>query len=78
LQRLHDHFAAFRPVRRGGQLDAVTTLGPKVQYAYNLMAGGANNSRLFTMTYPNSRVINYNYNTGLDSSRRSRTVPQRW
>jgi len=26
---------------------------PKVQYSYNLMAGGTNNSRLTSMTYPN-------------------------
>src|SRR5206468_5751478 len=41
---------------------------PKVQYAYTEMAGAANNSRLTSMTYPNGRVINYNYNTGVDSS----------
>ena len=41
---------------------------PVVQYAYNQMSGGANNSRLTNMTYPNGRVINYNYNSGLDSS----------
>src|SRR5438552_8311571 len=32
------------------------------------MAGGANNSRLVSMTYPNGRVLNYNYNAGLDNS----------
>src|SRR5437868_11791652 len=41
---------------------------PKVQYAYSEMAGGANHSRPTTMTYPNGRVISYNYNTGLDSN----------
>jgi RHS repeat-associated protein len=41
---------------------------PSVQYAYTLMAGGANNSRLTSITYPNGRVIAYNYNTGLDSN----------
>jgi hypothetical protein len=45
-----------------------TSTTPKVQYAYNQMAGGANNSRLTSITYPNGRVINYNYNTGLDST----------
>jgi len=45
-----------------------TGTSPKTQYSYNLMAGGANNSRLTSMTYPNGRVLNYNYNTGLDSN----------
>jgi RHS repeat-associated protein len=39
-----------------------------VQYGYSLMAGGANNSRLTSITYPNGRVLNYNYNAGLDST----------
>ena len=41
---------------------------PSVQYSYNLMSGGTNNSRLVTMTYPNGRVLTYNYNTGLDNN----------
>ena len=49
-----------------GAVNLSTT--PVVQYAYNQMSGGANNSRLTNMTYPNGRVINYNYNSGLDSS----------
>jgi RHS repeat-associated protein len=49
-----------------GAVNTGTT--PKVQYAYSEMAGGANHSRLVSMTYPNGRVLNYNYNTGLDSS----------
>ena len=32
------------------------------------MAGGQNNSRLVSMTYPNGRVLDYNYNSGLDDS----------
>src|SRR5262249_58413774 len=32
------------------------------------MAGGANHSRLISMTYPNGRVLNYNYATGLDNT----------
>ena len=39
---------------------------PKVQYAYNEMSGGANNSRLVSMTYPGGRVLHYGYNAGLD------------
>ena len=32
------------------------------------MANGAKNSRLTSMIYPNGRVLNYNYNAGLDSN----------
>jgi hypothetical protein len=45
-----------------------TSTTPKVQYAYTEMAGGANHSRPITITYPNGRILNYNYNTGLDDS----------
>jgi RHS repeat-associated protein len=41
---------------------------PEVQYQYNEMSNGENNSRLESMTYPNGRVLNYNYNAGLDDS----------
>ena len=45
-----------------------TASTPEVQYAYTKMSGGQNNSRLTAMTYPNGRVIDYVYNTGLDSA----------
>jgi RHS repeat-associated protein len=45
-----------------------TNTTPNVQYTYVDLAGGANNSRLTSMTYPNGRQITYNYNTGLDST----------
>jgi RHS repeat-associated protein len=45
-----------------------TSTTPVVQYGYNLMSGGANNSRLTSMTYPNGRVLTYNYASGVDSS----------
>src|SRR5262249_20396759 len=41
---------------------------PKVQYAYTEMSGGANNSRPTTITYPNGRVITYNYASGVDTT----------
>ncbi|MCI0738942.1 MAG: hypothetical protein L0Y72_07850 [Gemmataceae bacterium] len=41
---------------------------PKVQYAYSEMAGGANHSRLVSMTYPNGDVLNYNYTAALDAA----------
>ena len=40
---------------------------PSVQYARNELAGGANNSRLVSMTYPNGRQLTFNYNTGVDA-----------
>jgi RHS repeat-associated protein len=45
-----------------------TSTTPQVQYAYTEMAGGVNNSRLTSMTYPSGYVLNFNYNTGLDSN----------
>src|SRR5207249_5149672 len=48
----------------GGAVNTATT--PKVQYAYRAMAGGANDSRLVSVTYPNGRVLSCNYATGLD------------
>jgi RHS repeat-associated protein len=45
-----------------------TSTSPKVQYAYVEMASGANNSRMTSMTYPNGRVLRYNYASGLDAS----------
>jgi RHS repeat-associated protein len=43
-----------------------TSSTPAVRYAYSEMAGGANHSRLVSMTDPNGRVITYNYGAGLD------------
>jgi hypothetical protein len=45
-----------------------TSSTPSVQYGYTLMSGGQNNSRLTSITYPNGKVLNYNYNTGVDST----------
>ena len=50
----------------GGAVDTTTT--PKVQYAYSEMAGGANHSRLVSMTYPNGRVLAYDYAAGVDDA----------
>lgn len=40
----------------------------KFQYAYSEMASSANHSRLVSMTYPNGRVLDYTYGSGLDTS----------
>ena len=44
-----------------------TSTSPKVQYAYDEMYGGANESRLVSMTYPNGRQLAYNY-SGSDAA----------
>ncbi len=41
---------------------------PKVQYAYSEMPGGANHSRLTSMTYPDGYAVNYNYSSGLNDA----------
>jgi YD repeat-containing protein len=45
-----------------------TSTSPELQYAYNEMAGGTNNSRPVSMTYPNGRKLDYVYNSGVDST----------
>jgi hypothetical protein len=42
-----------------GAVNTGTT--PSVQYAYTLMSGGVNNSRLTSITYPNNKVLTYGY-----------------
>ena len=41
---------------------------PKVQYAFSEMAGGANHSRATSLTYPNGRVLDYVYGSGLETT----------
>jgi YD repeat-containing protein len=50
----------------GGAVNISTS--PKVQYAYMEMAGGVNNSRLTSITYPSGYVLTYNYSSGLNDS----------
>jgi RHS repeat-associated protein len=47
---------------------AVTGTSANVQYGYSEMAGGANHSRLTSITYASGYVLNYNYGSGLDST----------
>jgi RHS repeat-associated protein len=49
-----------------GPVNTATT--PAVRYAYTEMAGGANNSRLSSLTYPSGYVLTYNYGAGVDAS----------
>ena len=55
-----------------GAVDSSTT--PSVQYAYTEMSGEQNNSRLVSMTYPNGRVLSYNYTAGLDDQHQPAVV----
>jgi YD repeat-containing protein len=45
-----------------------TSTTPVVQYAYSEMAGGANHSRLTSITDPGGAPVVYNYGTGLNNS----------
>ena len=45
-----------------------TSTTPSVQYAYSEMSGGANHSRLTSMTYPNGKVLTFNYSSGVNDA----------
>jgi hypothetical protein len=45
-----------------------TSSTSQVQYGYTQLAGGVNNSRLTSLTYPSGYVLNYNYVSGLDDT----------
>jgi len=45
-----------------------TSTTPVVQYAYAEMAGGVNNSRLTSITYPDGYVLTYNYSSGINNT----------
>ncbi|HEX4612570.1 MAG TPA: RHS repeat-associated core domain-containing protein, partial [Urbifossiella sp.] len=49
-----------------GSVNTSTT--PKVQYAYDEMPSGADESRLETVTYPDGYVLTYHYASGLDAT----------
>jgi hypothetical protein len=44
-----------------------TSTTPKVQYGYS-QPTGANYSRQATLTYPDARVVDYHYDTGIDTT----------
>ncbi|OWK35000.1 Alkaline phosphatase [Fimbriiglobus ruber] len=50
----------------GGAVNTSTT--PEAQYAYTEMAGGVNNSRLTSTTYPDGYVVTDNYASGVDNT----------
>jgi RHS repeat-associated protein len=55
-QEYQDHFGPVNPL-----------LTPKVTYSYSEASGG-NHSRLTTMTYPNGRTVQYEYDPGIDTA----------
>ena len=55
-QEYQDHFGPVNP-----------SLTPKVTYSYSEASGG-NHSRLATMTYPNGRTVQYEYDPGIDTA----------
>ena len=46
----------------------VTGTSPTVYYAYDEMAGGVNDSRMWGMAYPSGRAVDYVYSTTLDAA----------
>jgi RHS repeat-associated protein len=46
----------------------VSGSSPHVQYAYDSGASGSNEIRLNSLTYPNTRVVDYNYASGMDAT----------
>jgi hypothetical protein len=48
-----------------GAVDTSTT--PSVQYGYS-QPSGTHYSRQTTLTYPDGRVVDYNYNSGIDTT----------
>src|SRR5262249_51654654 len=57
MQKWQSHFGAVN-----------TSTTPSAQYDYSEMSGGANHSRLTSMTYPNGKVLTFNYSSGLNDA----------
>ncbi len=51
-----------------GYVSSCTGGAPLVRYAYSQMSSAANHSRLTALTYPNSRVVNYDYTGTLNNA----------
>lgn len=45
-----------------------TSSTPSVQYGYNIQSDGENYSRQISLTYPDGRVVDYNYSGDLDNA----------
>jgi uncharacterized delta-60 repeat protein/RHS repeat-associated protein len=45
-----------------------TSTSPRVEYTYTAPSSSTNHARLSKITYPNNRIVRYEYNSGLDDS----------
>ena len=69
VQRAYNNFGQLITEYQEHSGSVNTSTSAKVQYAYTETASGAvNNTRLTKMTYPNSRIVRYEYSSGLDDS----------
>jgi hypothetical protein len=68
IQRAYNNFGQLITEYQEHSGSVNTSTSAKVQYAYTETTSGAvNNSRLTSMTYPNGRLLRYEYSSGLDS-----------
>jgi RHS repeat-associated protein len=68
IQRAYNNFGQLITEYQEHSGGVNTSTSTKVQYAYTETTSGAvNNSRLTSMTYPNGRILRYEYSSGLDS-----------
>jgi RHS repeat-associated protein len=68
IQRAYNNFGQLTTEYQEHAGAVNTSTSPKVQYAYTeTSSGAANNSRLTKVTYPNGRIVRYEYSSGLDN-----------
>jgi hypothetical protein len=68
IQRAYNNFGQLITEYQEHSGSVNTSTSAKVQYAYTETTSGAvNNSRLTSLTYPNGRILRYEYSSGLDS-----------
>lgn len=71
--QVRDQYNGFGQLTRedqsvGGPIGGSNSTYGTIQYAYNEMSDGKNNSRQLNITYPGMRQITYDYNAGLDNA----------
>jgi RHS repeat-associated protein len=67
VQRLYNGFGQLTQEYQDHFGPVNSSLTPKVIYSYSETSGG-NHSRLTTMTYPNGRMVQYEYDPGIDTA----------
>jgi len=68
VQRLYNGLGQLTADYQSASGAVNTSSTPVVQYAYTETAGGVNNSRLTSITYPDGYVLTYNYSSGLNNT----------